>query len=120
MKVKMKKMEQLCMENCSKFAKGWDYYAAASDSYLQGYKQARKDIYKATIFDDLTTEVTTKIDSCGEDEVEVDIGQGGQQLSLQTFVRWKEAHKDNRIKDAINILRENNLLSDEELDILLK
>lgn len=117
--VKMKLLEKMCMDNSAKFSRGWDYYAVASDCYLQGFKAAREFIYKSTLFDDLTVDVVSKIDGAAEEEVEVDIGDGGQQLSLQSFVRWKNEHKDANIRYAINILRENKLLSDEELDILL-
>lgn len=75
----IKKYVLTCGEYCKRFTKAWDYYCAASDAYLAGYRQARED---------------AGLPSLGEDLVPYEAPRDGEhQLSERTFRLWREQNE---------------------------
>jgi hypothetical protein len=81
MKVKMTLKEKHAKEYCEKFKKSWDFYCIASDSYLNGYRQAIIDCNSDY---DRAPDYLTNFDLVGEDEVEVELKDGEHMIGQKS------------------------------------
>jgi uncharacterized Fe-S radical SAM superfamily protein PflX len=92
-KVKMTRKEHLATEFAKRYAKGWDYFAIATEAYLDAYEQAKRDILENISqegLEDCSSFLSQVIEITGQEQVEQEIVDGMHQLSVTTFNKWKE------------------------------
>lgn len=84
-------------ENSKRFARNWQDYLIAADSYRDGYKAALADLSSA-----LGKEVVDNIIS-EQDKITVDVEffEGEHQLSSATFTKWENMRKTISLEDHL-------------------
>jgi len=84
MKVKMKKYEQLAIENSNKY-KDWAHVCIAKDAYLEGYKRALKNAQEFINEKRIDCQYYLMEFDVGTEEVEIEFEDGDHQLSQRAL-----------------------------------
>lgn len=116
MKVTMKRYEHLAIENAKRYTKNWDYFCIAVGSFLTGYRAAKDDAEDAYHNHDVERG-DIPLDSIGEQPIECEFKDGDQQLSLQSFSKWKKETQDLPFKEALKVFLPYYDFTDLRVDV---